>query len=48
MADEQPEGVAFVIPVRLDECDVPERLRHWHWVDLYRPAEYGRLLKVLK
>jgi hypothetical protein len=31
VADEQPDGTIFLIPVRLEECDVPERLRRWHW-----------------
>jgi class 3 adenylate cyclase len=49
VADEQPEGSVFLIPVRLEECDVPERLRHLHWVDLFRdPLEYFRLLRALR
>src|SRR5438270_7379352 len=28
VADEQPEGTIFLIPVRLEECNVPERLKH--------------------
>jgi diadenosine tetraphosphatase ApaH/serine/threonine PP2A family protein phosphatase len=27
VADEQPEGAIFLIPLRLEECEVPERLR---------------------
>ena len=30
MAAEQPEGHIFLIPVRLEECDVPERLKPMH------------------
>jgi TIR domain/Clp amino terminal domain, pathogenicity island component len=46
VADEQPEGTIFVIPVRLEECDVPDRLRHLHWVDLFADGGYRRLLRA--
>jgi hypothetical protein len=35
IADEQPEDAIFIIPARLEECFVPERLQQWHWVNLY-------------
>jgi hypothetical protein len=47
-ADQQPEGAIFIIPLRLDECDVPERLRRWHWVDLFERQGYTKLLGTLK
>lgn len=28
-ADEHPEGVIFVIPIKLEECNVPQRLSKW-------------------
>jgi len=28
-ADEQPEGTIFLVPLKLEECDVPERLCNW-------------------
>jgi TIR domain/Clp amino terminal domain, pathogenicity island component len=46
VADEQPEGTIFIIPVRLEECDVPDRLRHLHWVDLFAEEGYRRLLRT--
>jgi hypothetical protein len=46
-ADEQPEGTIFVIPARLEECEVPERLRRWQRVDLFQERGYGRLLGAL-
>lgn len=48
VADEQPEGAVFVIPVRLEDCDVPSRLRHLHWVDLFEEAGYTRLEQTLR
>ena len=34
VADEQPEGTIFLIPTKLEECDVPERLSQWQWGNL--------------
>jgi hypothetical protein len=40
VADEQPEDTIFLIPLKLEECDVPERLARWHWVDPVGPHGY--------
>ena len=48
VADEQPEGAIFLIPLRLEECEVPERLSRWHWVDLFQKTGYKRLLRALR
>jgi CheY-like chemotaxis protein len=47
-AEEQPEGSLFIIPLRLDECEVPSRLAGWQWIDYYQPASYDRLLKSIR
>jgi hypothetical protein len=47
VADEQPDGTIFLIPVRLEECDVPERLRRLQWVDLYEQYGYQRMILAL-
>ncbi len=46
-ADERPEGTIYIVPVRLESCDVPQRLNKWQWVDLFEPDGYPRLLKAL-
>jgi len=46
-ADHQPEGTIYVIPARLENCEVPERLQRWHRVDLFREDGFGRLLRSL-
>lgn len=48
IADEQPEDAIFLIPVKLEECDVPARLRRWHWVNLYEELGYQRLMRSLR
>ncbi len=48
VVDEQPEDTLFLIPLKLEECDVPERLSRWHSVNLLSPSGYDRLLKALR
>ncbi|MGW8181609.1 MAG: TIR domain-containing protein, partial [bacterium] len=48
IAEEKPEGTIFLIPARLEECTVPERLSRWQWVDLYEENGFIRLLRSLK
>lgn len=47
VADEQPDGTIFLIPVKLEDCEVPERLRRWHWVDLSSETGRARLIRAL-
>ena len=47
-ADEQPDNRIFLIPVRLEECDVPDQLKKWQWVDLFKPTGFDRLFKALQ
>jgi formylglycine-generating enzyme required for sulfatase activity len=32
-----PEDTIYLIPARLERCQVPKRLSHLHWVDLFEP-----------
>ena len=48
VADEQPEGAIFLIPAKLEECETPERLRRWHWVNLFEERGYERLVAALQ
>ena len=48
VADEKPEGTIFLIPLRLEECDVPERLSAWQWVNFYEDDGYTRLVRALR
>jgi outer membrane protein assembly factor BamD (BamD/ComL family) len=47
IAEEKPEGTIFLIPARLEDCMVPERLSRWQWVDLYEEDGFVRLLRSL-
>jgi hypothetical protein len=44
---ELPEGDIYVIPVRLEECEVPRALSKWHYADLFREGGYELLLNSL-
>jgi hypothetical protein len=48
VADQQPEGTIYVVPVRLDDCEVPDRLRRWHWVNLFEENGFDKLTAALK
>jgi hypothetical protein len=47
VADEKPDGTVFLLPSLLEACEVPERLRRWHWVHLDEAAGYERLKAAL-
>jgi len=48
VAQELPEGTIYIIPLRLEVCEVPERLAKFHWVNWYDEVGYGRLLVALQ
>ena len=47
-ADEKPPDTIFLIPVKLEECPVPDRLSRWHWVDLTEATGHDKLLVALR
>ncbi len=52
VAMQMPEGAIFLIPLRLEVCEVPRRIRSWQWVDYFPPADragaYQKLLASMK
>jgi hypothetical protein len=44
----QPEGEIFIIPARLEECEVLPSLRHLHWVNLFESDGYEKLMRTLQ
>ncbi|GAK61298.1 hypothetical proteinC1_0012 [Candidatus Vecturithrix granuli] len=38
----------YLIPVRLEACEVPERLRPFHWADLHDANGFAKLLRALR
>lgn len=47
IAKEKPEGTIFIIPVRLDECDVPYRFRNIQWTNLFAKNGYEKICDSL-
>lgn len=43
-----PGGEVFIIPVRLEECEMPEALRHLQRADLFKAGGYKRLIRTLQ
>lgn len=42
-----PDPEIFLIPVRLAECQMPERIKQYQWVDLFAEDGWVRLLRAL-
>ncbi len=43
-----PDSEAFIIPVRLEECGMPDSLRRLHRVDLFKADGYQNLMRAIK
>jgi uncharacterized protein len=43
-----PPDEVYLIPVLLEPCDVPDLLRRFHWVELFAPGGWERLLRALR
>lgn len=48
LADEQPEGTIFIIPIKLKECVIPDRLSHLQPVNLFESRSFESLLRALQ
>jgi len=44
---EIPSGETFLIPVRLEECPVPNELSKYQYADIFRTGEFEKLLKSM-
>ncbi len=52
VSDEKPEGTIFIIPIRINELQIPRRLKLWQYVDLFPAAQirasFVRIIASLK
>lgn len=46
-ADERPDGDIYIIPARIQECQIPDRLSKLQWVDTFASNGYERLCRSL-
>ncbi len=47
-AEEKPEGEIFIIPARLADCEIPDRLRKLQCVDMFQDGGYAKLMLALQ
>ncbi|HEV2988531.1 MAG TPA: TIR domain-containing protein [Candidatus Angelobacter sp.] len=47
IANEQPFGGIFLIPLRLEPCEIPDQLSKWQWVNYYEEDGYEKLKRAL-
>ena len=45
---ERLESDVFLIPVRLEDCEVPESLREFHWANAYEDDGLQKLLQAIR
>jgi len=48
VADEKPEGTIYILPIKLEECDVPMRLSKLHWIDYFEKEGYEKVIRALR
>jgi DNA-binding response OmpR family regulator len=48
VADEQPEGEIFIIPLMLEPCEMPFSLRRLHRIHWWEDGAYERLLEAIQ
>ncbi len=48
VALEKPEGSIYLIPIRLDDSEVPRGLRNYHWLDYFGEKNEEVILSKIK
>lgn len=48
VAEQRPPGSIFIIPTKLEPCEVPNRLSHLQWVNLFEERGFERLISALE
>lgn len=46
--DEQPPGQTYLVPVKLEECEIGERLAQFHWVNVWEESGWRWLLEQIR
>ncbi len=47
-AMEKPDGTIFIIPAKLEECELPRSLSKYHAVDLFREGGREKLMQAIQ
>lgn len=48
IAEEKPEGTIYIIPAKLEPCNIPGKLSRWQWVDLFQDDGYDKIYSSLE
>ena len=48
VADEKPDGTIFIIPVKLDDCEIPDRLQKLQFVKYTNENGYEMIIRALR
>lgn len=48
VADDQPEGAVFIIPLKIEDCNVPTALEKYQWANYYSKEGYEKLLQTVQ
>jgi hypothetical protein len=47
VAEQKPDGVIYIVPVRLEDCSVPEKVSRYHWINYFEDRAYAQLVRTL-
>jgi TIR domain len=47
IADEKPTGTIFLLPVKLDACEIPPEVQKLHWTNLFDGNGYRFIVEAL-
>lgn len=48
VAETLPEDSIFVVPLKLEECSIPDRLQHLHYVDFFEKSGHEKLMRAIE
>lgn len=46
--DEIPDGKIYIIPVRIDDCEIPDKFKILHYCDLFEDDGFEKILKAIQ
>jgi formylglycine-generating enzyme required for sulfatase activity len=46
--EEMPPDAIHTIPIRLDDCQIPEQFHHLQWSDISEEGEFDRIVRALR
>lgn len=46
-AEMLPEGSIYIVPVKIEECEVPELLSKWQWIDIHKYGGYKKIIETI-